>query len=717
MNPVSTSKRKFGAKGVRSLVESEWRYNLRMQSLTPGAARARILVNALWYGAFVLGLVVLALSLPGYARRVFDLTLEPIAAPEWYVMGVRALGALASIGTAVLSLALAALLFARKRDERMAFFVSFYLIGYGAAVGGPLETLDWLDPRMALIGLQVQTVIMTAPTMLLLGWFPNGQFVPGWMRYLVVASVPVALLASTTPASLWFENEAFLILVANIALIAMAGVGIYGQVLRYRHASTPLEQQQTKWFVLGMMLWLALFVVVTIPYLVLLNYPAGIKPWWAPLTNTAWWLMLMVIPLSLTIAVMRYRLWDVDLLINRALVYATLTGIVIALYVAIVGGLGMLLESNTNTLASLLATGVVAVLFQPLRERIQRNVNRLMYGERDEPYVVLAKLGQRLEATLEPDAVLPAIVETVAQALKLPYAAIELGAELGGLCIEHGTLAPSASRVAREREPGLMRIPLVYQTETVGTLLLAPRAMGEKFSGADQRLLGDFARQTATAVHTMRLALDLQRSRERIVTEREQERRRVRRDLHDGLGPALAGITLKLDAARNLLKRDPDATGQLLAELKTETQGALGDIRRLVYELRPPALDELGLAGALRQQVTRYDGANGLRVTLDAPETMPPLSAAVEVAAYRIATEALTNVVKHANGTRCTLRLRLEPQELRIEVQDDGEGIPDDRKMGIGLTSMRERAVELGGTLSVAATAGNGTRIMATLPL
>ena len=293
---------------------------------------------------------------------------------------------------------------------------------------------------------------------------------------------------------------------------------------------------------------------------------------------------------------------------------------------------------------------------------MQRGVNRLLYGERDDPYTILSRLGQRLESTLAPDAVLPALVGEVRAALRLPYAAISLIDGEG----------ESIAAVSGTPTEAPLRLPLTYQHEPVGELRLALRAPGEEFNADDRRLLDDLARQAGIAAHAVRLTADLQRSRQRLVTAREEERRRLRRDLHDGLGPQLAGFTLRLDAARNLLRRDPDAADRVLDDLIARTQEAVNDIRRLVYALRPPALDDLGLVGALRRAAAQYDGG-GLHVTVDAAGALPPLPAAVEVAAYRIAQEALANVARHAGARRCTLRLELDGAEaLCLEIGDDG---------------------------------------------
>jgi len=232
-------------------------------------------------------------------------------------------------------------------------------------------------------------------------------------------------------------------------------------------------------------------------------------------------------------------------------------------------------------------------------------------------------------------------------------------------------------------------------------------------------LLEDLAPQVGVAVHAVRLTADLQRSREQLVLAREEERRRLRRDLHDGLGPQLAGLALKLETLRNRLHGDPLADS-LLADLAKQTQNATADIRHLVYELRPPTLDELGLVMALREGVTQFSqqGCNDLNITFEAPESLPPLPAAVEVAVYRITQEALTNVIRHAEAHNCHVHLRLDESAglLCLEVQDDGKGVHKKRRTGVGLNSMRERAEELGGTLTITPAPNGGTGLVACLP-
>jgi signal transduction histidine kinase len=350
----------------------------------------------------------------------------------------------------------------------------------------------------------------------------------------------------------------------------------------------------------------------------------------------------------------------------------------------------------------------VAVLFAPLRDRLQRGVNQLLYGERDDPYAVLSHLGRQLETTLAPDAVLPTIVATLKEAFSLPYAAIALD--------EPGENMLAAAAGTPTPEP--FCVPLTYQGEQLGHLLLGTRTPGEAFTPAEQRLLNDLARQVGVALAAVRLTTDLQRSRQRLVTARAEERRRLRRDLHDGLGPQLASHALKLEAARDLIRTNPERAEALLNNLIEKSQGIISEVRRLVYDLRPPALDELGLVGAIREYAVQ-NSVNGLQITLDAPERLPALPAAVEVAAYRIIQEAVTNAIRHAQAHSCQVSLTLvdEPAILYFEICDDGLGLPAEYHAGVGLVSMRERAQEVGGECLVETITGGGVRVSAQLPL
>jgi two-component system NarL family sensor kinase len=412
------------------------------------------------------------------------------------------------------------------------------------------------------------------------------------------------------------------------------------------------------------------------------------------------------VPIALGLAIGRHQLFGLESVVRRSLVYGGLTVGVVTVYATSVVLLGLVLPGDGPYAVTLLATGAAALVALPLRDRLQRAVSRLLYGDRDEPYRAIVRLGQRLEASLEPATVLPLVAETVAQALRLPYAAVELRHD-------EGVIVPAAYGSPRGR---VERLPLVHHGEEVGWLAVAPRSPDEPFGAADRALLADLARQAGAAAYAVRLTGDLQRSRRELVTAREEERRRLRRDLHDGVGPTLAGSLMKLEAARQAARTDPGGAERLLAELQAETREAIADVRRLAYDLRPPALDQLGLVGALEQEARRL-GSNGCRYTVRMSEPLTTLPAAVEVAAYRIALEALTNVARHANAASASVELQPDDGALLVEVRDDGTGMKAEARAGVGLTSMRERAQELGGTLEVAASDGGGVSVRARLPL
>jgi signal transduction histidine kinase len=514
-------------------------------------------------------------------------------------------------------------------------------------------------------------------------------------------------------------------------LLASSLAALFSLILRLRRARGD-ERQQLMWFLYGAVPAVAGLSAVTLEGIVfrfttdlLFNTIRVPSPWLSFSMDVyyAALIALLALPLFTYIAILRHGLYDIDRLINRTLVYGALTACIAGIYVLMVGGIGTVFEARGNLGISLLAAVLVAVLFQPLRSRLQRGVNRLMYGERDDPYAVTSRLGRRLEAAIEPEAVLPTVTETIAQALKLPYVAILL---------KEGEGYRSAAAYGSPTEEH-ESLPLVYQREEIGSLLIAPRAPGEEFSATDRELLEDLARQAEVAVHAVRLTTDLQRSRERLVATREEERRRLRRDLHDGVGPTLTGLALQLNAARKMVVRDqPQDAVETLARLEERTEETIAEMRRLIYGLRPPALDDLGLVASIRQQAQSHGmedypvGAgtderaeNRPRFSMEVPEELPPLPAAVEVACYRIVQEAITNVARHAQAGVCRVSIAVDSGAgmLEVEITDDGVGMPGDRVAGVGLSSMRERAEELGGTLVVGPAPESGTRVSARLPL
>ncbi len=394
-----------------------------------------------------------------------------------------------------------------------------------------------------------------------------------------------------------------------------------------------------------------------------------------------------------------------DALLSAGLRYSLLVCYVFAVYVVVLafGGVSekhMVVSWWLNLIALLIIIPTLA----PVHSLLRRSVNQLVYGQHDNPYALLAQINQHLEDTNAPDMLMPTVAATLAATLNLPYVAIEI----------EGISTPAAAYGEPPRDAQIVSIPLAYQTSTLGRLNVSARHPQETLSNDDTQLLLDMARQIGITLHAAQLSEALQASREQLVTAREEERRRIRRDLHDGLGPTLAGLRMQLSALRHSVRGDPAAAEALIDSLRGDVRAATADIRRLVYDLRPPLLDEHGLLGAIRHLSSTLGGAT---LTLDAPATLPPLPAAVEVAIYRIAAEAVQNVAKHAGASACTIQVTLGEAALTLRVADDGVGLPSDHAAGVGLLSMRERAAELGGQLIVEPAAGGGTCVIATIPL
>jgi signal transduction histidine kinase len=433
------------------------------------------------------------------------------------------------------------------------------------------------------------------------------------------------------------------------------------------------------------------------------------------------------VPAATVYAVVRHRLYLLDVkadtVANRLVVNLGLALLGTCTVAAALAVLEALVAGEHRFGLGLASVLLAVVVVLALRTRLERAVDRLLYHRRRYDYRVLTSLGRSLRSSLGADSLLPTLVEAVAAGLRLPYVAIDVGQD------GEGTVAAATHGDAHE---GLLVLPLVHQNERVGRLTVAPRHPGEPFDPTDRRLLADVAGQVGVVAYALCLTADLRRSRERLVTAREEERSRLRRDLHDGLQPALSGVALGLDAVRNILGRagadhelrghtaraDELVADELLARLKTELETAAADVRRLVYGLRPPALDELGLVGALRQQATMFALApTGPDVLVTARSDLDGLPAAVEVATYRICQEALENVRKHAQAQTCQVVLEVDDGHLRVEVRDDGRGVDHRARSGVGSLAMRERAAEVGGTCTVEPAAGSGTCVRAVLPL
>lgn len=595
------------------------------------------------------------------------------------------------------------LIFLRRSDEGIALLASLavlalgvYLIPNTAAQAG--FAFPALSPLLRFTFVWGNWLF---PALLFL--LPDGRLVPRWGLWFFLLWGGYATYAILThdPATSTADDP--ISRLGSYILLLCTTVGVYGQIYRYVRVAPQPQRQQIKWLGLGLLgIVFSMVLGASVPNLPMNigDTPVGVRL----LAYTLIVLGFSFFPIALTFAILRHRLWDIDLVLNRTLVYGGLTAAIVAFYAFIVGGLGALFHAQGNAMIAYLGVSVIALLFQPLRQRLQRAVNRLMFGQRDEPYAVLAQFGRQLETTPALDTLLPTIVHTIKETLKLPVVEIEVNGELS-------SISPITNN------PLLFTFPLLYQAEPIGRLIVSPREGETALSATDRHLLEDLARQAGVAVHAARATAELQNARERLVMTREEERRRLRRDLHDGLGPTLAALTAQAEAARDLIPTRPEQSITLLEDMVAQAQTATADIRRLVYNLRPPALDDLGLIGAIQCQAQKVNQTNGLTVIVSAGP-LPPLPAAVEVAAYRIVQEALANVVRHAQAKHCRVSIATEQENLTlcVEIEDDGRGLPPKAEAGVGLTSMRERADELGGGWSIASN-DKGTKVQARLPL
>jgi signal transduction histidine kinase len=477
--------------------------------------------------------------------------------------------------------------------------------------------------------------------------------------------------------------SAFTVAIPLVILVGIvAGLG----VVRRAWKATGLERDQLRWRAFGVVLALALF-----PLAVTEALPVGVDV-----------VDGLVFTTTLVIPIVRYRLWAIDTIIRRSAAYLLVTVLVAGIFAALAAGVAAFAGERVGLVT---AVAIAALVVGPALRRSQRLVDELFYGHRSDPYRVLSELSQRLDAMAAPGAVLQTVVTAVADSLRLPYVAIERPGD-GSVWAQHG------DRQSTDAQLG--RWPLVSQGTPVGTLVAAPRPGEPSLDARDCGVLADLARQAGASVHAEALTADLVASRQRLVEAREEERRRLRRDLHDGLGPLLTSIGLNLDALRTQLSVGSGDPGPLLARAKDASSQAISDLRTMVYSLRPPALDDLGVVGAVTAYVRRIAGGSTLDIEVDSPG-LPALPAAVEVALFRIAVEGVTNVVRHAGARACHVRLTAADGSAVVEVLDNGAAdVP--WRPGVGIVTMRERVSELGGILEIGPTAAGG-RLRASFPL
>ncbi len=504
--------------------------------------------------------------------------------------------------------------------------------------------------------------------------------------------VPAGLDADPTSLPISVELGASLKSTGLSLGVAAFVVPMATVVLRYRRSS-GLERDRMRWLLWSVIV-MALAILTTV----------WLSSFWAE--NISLFLVMILPAVAMTIAIVDPRVVSIEDLLNRTLVYGGLWVVIIGVDLAVLAGLALMLgDALDERQVVFLVLLLSAVIYSPLRLRLWGWVRRLTLGDRENPYDAVAGLASTLETADEGPEQLAAVAGAVASAFGIDYVSVEVDRAVGErLVATHG-----------ERPDHVRTLPITYRDAEVGRLVLPARGLRTRLSRRDEQLLGDLVRQAATAARTSRLADELQESRERLVVAREEERRRIRRDLHDGLGPSLSGVVFQLESARLLAAKDPAAAARQIGATSMQVQDIVADVRRLVHDLRPPALDDRGLVGALRQQAERLTD-DELRVQVDAPE-LDNLPAAVEVAAYRIVGEALTNVRRHAAARSASVDLALGDGQLVVEVSDDGIGIPADAEAGVGLVSLRERAAELGGRCEITCPPGGGTSVKAWLPI
>jgi signal transduction histidine kinase len=615
----------------------------------------------------------------------------------------------ADVVAGVLYPCLGAFLVRRRPDNRVGWVLSAtWVVGLNELANQYAVSAVLVHPGLPLASLAAWVaswawVPELAVPVLLPVLFPDGRLPSRrWRPYVAVALVLLAAAvlllafshhpidASDQVYNPWSAGQGRLLsqvgVVAVLGLFAMTPVGLVSLVLRTRRAQ-GVERAQLQ--------WLQFSVLVTV---ILLFLPSLLPP---ALNEAVFTLAVAAIPVGIAVAVLRHQLLDIQLVLNRTITYAVLTAVVVAGYLAAVEVLGDVAAQRLG----IAAVALLALLLAAARDRVQRAVDRALFGSRRDPYAVVDRLGKRVDAASGPVDALEQLAVELREALRLPSVAVVPDADSLG---EIRAGQPVA---------GTVDVPIAVHGERLGVLRVGARHAGERLRPEEQSVLHDTARRAGALLQAAALVADLRLSRERIVAAREEERRRLRHDLHDGVGPQLAGLALQLEGLERRLPDDPDLTGRV-HRLRDRLRETVGEVRRVVDDLRPPALDDVGLVGAVREHTAAFaPGAGaGPLVEVVAPEALPALPAAVEVAAYRIVTEAVTNALRHAAPQRITVTMGVEDGDLVLRVRDDGTGVRPDAVPGVGLTSMEERAAEVGGTFRIDSGA-DGTTVTASLPV
>lgn len=522
-----------------------------------------------------------------------------------------------------------------------------------------------------------------AAWLLVLYLFPDGRPAPDWTLWILVSVVSVAGLSLLLPSG---DS------VRTIAFVAAFGVGVGAQIWRFQRRSTVPERQATKWLLVGLIPAAATFIGVgLIASTTSLDSAVLDQPWYLAVSVTAIWL----VPLAASVGLVVAERAPIDGLLHGAIVVFGMTVAIGWLYFAILPLVGPTWGA---------AAAVALVL--PVRSLMDRFATHIVYAKGHASPVVL--LEQRLVASVPDQDVAAVVAGTVLDALSVPYVAVEI----------HGNVAAEVgSRSSRGSDQAVLEIfPVNYIGTEVAQIVVAPRPGDVALPGRDREVLVRLADSAGAALHGAAALRDLSLARERLVFSREEERRRLRRDLHDDLAPTLAGLGMRAAAATALGSTDQDRAKVLYDEVQAGIHAAIAQVREIAYDLRPPMLDDLGLEAAIRDRLgTEVDP--DLRVEVEVRDLPPALPAAVELAALRIVQEAVTNVRRHAGANNCRVTLSCEDGHIEISIQDDGRGISGGHLRGVGLRSIEERALELGGQSQIGSSVGGGTTVTVVLPI
>jgi signal transduction histidine kinase len=520
-------------------------------------------------------------------------------------------------------------------------------------------------------------------------------------------SLPIGLPASPLGNAAWARVLDPLTSEPVVGLLLLvAGISL---VLRYR-AGGQVVRQQIKWFGLGVAMLVICSVANGLGRVVIGNAsPTSISAFAGTVIQTVG---LMAMPVAIGVAMLRHRLFDIDLIISRALAYGALALLATATYVVLVVGLGTMIgrTAGTNLVLSIIATAFVAVAFQPLRQWLDTAANRLVYGRRQAPYESLTGFTRRLAGTYSVHDVLPRMVEVIAEGLRCRAAAVMVA----GSAQAAAQWPPDAELPA---EPPSQLAEVMHQGEKHGSLAIWTHA-GETLNKSEQRVLSDLALQAGLVLHNAQLSAELERrleelraSRLRLVSTQDHERRRLERDLHDGAQHDLVALRMKLGLAEGVARTSRSPLATLLSELRDDTATTLENIRRLSRGLYPPLLESQGLAAALTAHARR------LPVPVQVHATDKRFTYDIETAVYFCCVEALQNAAKHACARQAWISIEEVDGELRFEIKDDGQGFEGAKAHGgSGLQNIRDRVDALEGTFTIHSSSG-GTRLVGSIPL